>query len=141
MNLRPIGFVRNEVNETPERRDWWQELVSEIVIDEGLTEGLDGLENCSHIIVLYWMHRLKLDTIRLKIHPRGDKNVPIRGLFATRTPSRPNPIGKMTVRLLRCEGNVLTVRGLDALDGTPVIDIKPYAPGYDSADYGRESHG
>jgi tRNA-Thr(GGU) m(6)t(6)A37 methyltransferase TsaA len=132
MEIKPIGFVRNEAKETPGGWDWWQELVSEIVIDESLTEALDGLEKYSRIIVLYWMSRLKHDTIRLKIHPRGDKNNPIRGLFATRTPLRPNPIGKMTVRLLRREGNVLTVKGLDALDGTPVIDIKPYSPGYDS---------
>jgi len=141
MSLKPIGFVRNEAKETPAGWDWWQELISEIVIDESLTEALDGLENYSSIIVLYWMHRLKHDTIRLKIHPRGDKNNPLRGLFATRTPRRPNPIGKMTVRLLRREGNVLTVKGLDALDGSPVIDIKPYARGYDSADGDRESNG
>jgi len=141
MSLKPIGFVRNEAKETPAGWDWWQELISKIVIDESLTEALDGLENYSSIIVLYWMHRLKHDTIRLKIHPRGDKNNPLRGLFATRTPRRPNPIGKMTVRLLRREGNVLTVKGLDALDGSPVIDIKPYARGYDSLDSDRDSNG
>lgn len=139
MSLKPIGFVRNEAKETPDRPDWWQELVSEIVVDESLTEALEGLENYPLIIVLYWMHRLKHETIRLKIHPRGDKNTPMRGLFATRTPQRPNPIGKMTVRLLKRKDNVLTVKGLDALDGTPVIDIKPYSPGYDSPNVEKTS--
>ncbi|MFC1977090.1 tRNA (N6-threonylcarbamoyladenosine(37)-N6)-methyltransferase TrmO [Chloroflexota bacterium] len=134
MTLKAIGIVRNGVKERPPSQgDWWAELVSEIVIDPGLTEALDGLEGFSHIIVLYWMHRAASGELLIKVHPRGRKEVPLQGLFAVRTPNRPNPIGKTTVRLLQRQGNILRVEGLDAIDGTPVIDIKPYIPGYDSA--------
>jgi len=132
VTLKAIGIVRNEVKQTPpDRLDWWQELVSEVVIEPSLTEALDGLEDFSHIIVLYWMHQASGE-VPLKVHPMGRQEVPLTGLFATRSPNRPNRIGKATVGLLHRRGNILTVKGLDALDGTPVIDIKPYIPGYDS---------
>jgi len=134
MTLKAIGVVRNEIKERPAGQDWWEELVSEIVIDSSLAEALDGLEDFSHIIVLYWMHRVISTQMPLKIHPRGNRELPLVGLFAARTPNRPNRIGKATVRLLQRRGNILRVKGLDALDGTPVIDIKPYLPDYDSAD-------
>jgi tRNA-Thr(GGU) m(6)t(6)A37 methyltransferase TsaA len=132
--LKPIGFVRSEVKEavSPDSCDW-SKIVSEIVIDGSLTEALDGVEEFSHIVVLYWMHRVVSGKVPLKVHPRGNKKLPLTGLFATRAPNRPNRIGETTVRLLRRQGNMLRVEGLDALDGTPVIDIKPYIPGYDSA--------
>ncbi len=134
MTLKAIGFVRSEVKEVPplDSRDWGK-IVSEIVIDSSLTEALDGLEEFSHIVVLYWMHRGAAGEMKLKIHPRGNKELPLTGLFATRTPNRPNRIGETTVRLLQRRGNILRVEGLDALDGTPVIDIKPYIPGHDLA--------
>jgi len=125
MDLKPIGFVRSEIKESV-RRDWTG-VVSEIVIDAKLTEALDGLEGFSHIIVLFWMHQASRGA-SLKIHPMGKKEIPLTGLFATRTPNRPNLLGETTARLLRRQGNVLTVEGLDAIDGTPVIDIKPYIP-------------
>ncbi len=135
MTLKAIGVVRNEVKErSPAGRDWWAETVSEIVINNNLTEALEGLEEFSHIIVLYWMHQATSREMPLKIHPRGKQELPLVGFFVTRSPSRPNPIGKATVRLLQRQGNILRVVGLDAIDGTPVIDIKPYIPGYDSAD-------
>jgi len=137
MTLKAIGIVRNEAKQRPAGQDWWEELVSEIVIDGSLTQALDGLEDFSHIIVLYWIHRLTSQEVPLKIHPRGRQELPLTGLFATRTPNRPNRIGKATVRLLQRRGNILKVKGLDALDGTPVIDIKPYLPGYDSAPAAR----
>lgn len=131
--LKAIGIVRSEVKQAlPDRRDWWEETVSEIVIAPSLTEALDGLEGFSHIIVLYWMHLIPSGEVPLKVHPMGSKELPLVGLFASRAPNRPNPIGKATVRLLQCQGNILMVKGLDALDGTPVLDIKPYIPGYDS---------
>ena len=138
MKVRPIGFVRSQVKEVVKsKRDWWQELVSEIVLDEDLTAGLEDLEKYSHIIVVYWLNKLKSDVVLLKVHPRNSEDSQERGLFSTRSPRRPNPLGLITVRLLSCEGNVLTVKGLDALDGTPVIDIKPYNAGYDSPNGGR----
>jgi tRNA-Thr(GGU) m(6)t(6)A37 methyltransferase TsaA len=132
MNLRAIGIVRNDIKQPI--RHGWREIVSEIVVNSNLAEALDGLDEFSHIIVLYWMHRLDPGRqLPLKVHPMGKPELPLVGRFATRSPSRPNPVGQATVRLLERRGNILKVKGLDAIDGTPVIDIKPYIPGYDSA--------
>jgi len=133
MRLKAIGTVRNTVRKAPGGGYNWRDVVSEIEIDSRLTDSLDGLEGFSHIIVIWWMHGVKADgELPAKIHPRGDPERPLTGRFATRSPQRPNPLGKATVRLLQRRGNILEVRGLDAIDGTPVIDIKPYLPGYDS---------
>ncbi|MFC2002635.1 tRNA (N6-threonylcarbamoyladenosine(37)-N6)-methyltransferase TrmO [Chloroflexota bacterium] len=103
------------------------------VVSDSLTEALEGLEEFSHIIVLYWMHKVAATgELPAKVHPMGRQELPLVGLFASRSPRRPNPLGKATVRLLERRGNILKVKGLDAIDGTPVIDIKPYIPGYDS---------
>ncbi len=134
MNLTPIGYVKNGVEDTPEEEDWWAELVSEIIIDESLAEGLDEIEGFSHIIVLFWMHKVKSKKPPIKVRPMGRKENSLVGVFASRSPNRPNRIGKTTVRLLESRGNILRVKGLDALDGAPVIDIKPYMPGYDSVE-------
>jgi len=134
MTLKAIGIVRNEVKQKLELGFNWQEIVSEIVVDSSLTEALDNLDEFSHIIVLYWMHQVATTTqLPCRIHPRGNSELPLVGRFATRSPNRPNPIGKATVKLLERQGNILKVKGLDAVDGTPVIDIKPYIPEYDSA--------
>ena len=131
ISLKVIGIVRNGIKQRPE--PGWEEIVSEIVVDSRLTEALDGLEEFSHIIVIYWMHLASAPgQVPTKIHPRGRQELPLVGLFATRSPNRPNPIGKTTVRLLQRQGNILKVEGLDAIDGTPVIDIKPYIPGRDA---------
>ena len=134
MTFKPIGIVRNELRQAASATgDRW-EVVSEIVIDSSLTEALDGLEEYSHITVLWWMHLLTLGEVRLKAHPMRREELPPKGMFALRTPHRPNPIGKTTVRLLERKDNILRVIGLEALDGSPVIDIKPYLPRYDSVD-------
>jgi len=133
MTFKAIGMVRNELKEAGTDSDDKREVVSEIVIDNSLTEALDGLEEYSHIIVLWWMHLVNPGEVKLKAHPMGRNELPSKGIFALRTPNRPNPIGKTTVRLLHRQGNLLKVKGLEALDGSPVIDIKPYIPGYDSA--------
>ncbi|MFC1897077.1 tRNA (N6-threonylcarbamoyladenosine(37)-N6)-methyltransferase TrmO [Chloroflexota bacterium] len=135
MTLKPIGIVRSEIKQ-PTRQDWW-EVFSEVVVNDELMGALDGLEEFSHIIVLYWLHRVVSGEGSLKVHPQGRQELPLLGLFATRTPNRPNPVGVATVRLLQRQGNILRVRGLDAIDGTPVIDIKPCVPGYDSASDAR----
>jgi tRNA-Thr(GGU) m(6)t(6)A37 methyltransferase TsaA len=131
INLTPIGVVRNSVNKSKHRD--WQAVVSEIVINDELEAALDGLEGFSHLIVVYWMHKLPSPKEPpMKVHPKGDQSLPLTGVFATRSPTRPNPIGVTVVRLLRRHKNVLEVRGLDALNGTPVLDIKPYIPTHDS---------
>ena len=129
ITLKPIGTVKSEIKQ-PTRRDF-KDIISEIIIDDNLTEALDNLDEFSHIIIIYWMHRSSGQPPN-KVRPMGKPNLPLVGLFASRAPHRPNPIGKTTVRLLRREGNILKVKGLDAIDGTPVIDVKPYIPGYDS---------
>jgi tRNA-Thr(GGU) m(6)t(6)A37 methyltransferase TsaA len=134
MVVKPIGIVRNKIKKTLKPEFDWRGIISQIVVDTSLSEALDGLEGYSHIIVLYWLHRAT-DTGKmvLKVHPKGNKELPLVGLFASRSPYRPNPVGRKIVRLLKHQGSILWVEGLDAIDKTPVIDIKPYIPGYDSA--------
>ncbi|MBN1178024.1 MAG: tRNA (N6-threonylcarbamoyladenosine(37)-N6)-methyltransferase TrmO [Anaerolineae bacterium] len=89
-----------------------------------------GLEPGDDIVVLFYFHRS--DGRPLQVHPRGDLSRPLRGVFATRSPARPNPIGVTTVRIRRIEGNVIEVVGLDAIDGTPILDIKQYEEHFDT---------
>lgn len=132
VTMRAIGVVRNGVTVAPPDLDWAREKVSELVVDPALAAGLDGLEDFSHIIVLFWFDRAGAAEPLLKTHPRGRSDLPLLGVLATRSPNRPNGIGEATPRLLGRSENVLTVSGLDALDGTPVLDIKPYIPRTDS---------
>jgi tRNA-Thr(GGU) m(6)t(6)A37 methyltransferase TsaA len=132
MTLKAIGIVQNEVKQAPGAGYNWQNTVSKIVLDNSLTEALDNLDEFSHIIILYWMHRSRVPAPK-KVRPRGNPELPLMGVLATRSPDRPNPVGKATVKLLQRQSNILKVEGLDAIDGTPVIDIKPYIPRYDSA--------
>jgi tRNA-Thr(GGU) m(6)t(6)A37 methyltransferase TsaA len=91
------------------------------------TAGLKDLDGFSHIMLLYHFHRT--EGFSLTVTPFMDSQP--RGLFATRAPRRPNPIGLSVVRLLRCEGNILHIENVDILDGTPLLDIKPYVPEFD----------
>ena len=100
-------------------------LVSDIVIDPAYAPALHGIEAYSHLIVLFWMHRARRDDSPL-MHPRGNPALPLTGVLAARGRAHPNPIGLAVVDLVERRDNVLTVRRLDAYDGTPVIDIKPY---------------
>ena len=119
--------MRNNVN-LPLRAGW-EEVVSELILDANLEEATEGLEQFSHIIVVFWMHKVPPERgIPTKIHPRGRQDLPLVGLLATRAPYRPNPVGVSVVKLLERRGNVLKVKGLDAINGTPIIDIKPYLP-------------
>ncbi len=128
IKLRPIGTVSSEVRE-PARRDWG-DVSSEIIIDPAYLEALDGLDEFSHILVIFCFHRSALgSSVHLKTHPQARPDLPLVGIFATRSPVRPNPIGITIVRLIQRQGNTLVVQGLDAIDGTPVLDIKPYLPG------------
>lgn len=130
MELEPIGVVRNEVVEPCGQL--WQDVISEIELKENLTPALEGLEEFSHVIVIFWFHRIMPGEFPLKIHPRGRQDLPLVGVLATRHSRRPNPIGLSVVRLLERAGNRLKVRGLDAFDGTPVLDIKPFSPDFDA---------
>jgi tRNA-Thr(GGU) m(6)t(6)A37 methyltransferase TsaA len=131
MSLQAIGFVRNGITNKSTRQSW-EDVISEIVINPDISQALDNLDEFSHIIVLFWTYRAGKGITPQKIHLKRNPGLPLVGLFATRSPDRPNPIGKTTVKLLERRLNILKVKGLDAFEGTPVIDIKPYIPGYDS---------
>jgi len=122
--LKPIGFVRTEAigDEVKDKT-----RISQIVLRDELAEALEGIDGFSHLFVLFWLHEISDEQRKtLKVHPRGRKDLPLLGIFATRTNLRPNPVGLTLVELVKVEGNVLTVRGLDAFDGTPVLDVKPF---------------
>ena len=124
IKFNPIGVVHSEIKQTGYRD--CKDIVSEVEVDAKWTELLDGIEEFSHIIVLFWMHAVPDGPRPKKVHPRGRADLPLVGVLATRAPQRPNPIGITIVKLLNRRGNVLTVQGLDAIDGTPVVDIKSY---------------
>lgn len=131
--FRPIGVVRNGV-EGPESPRW-EEIVSQIEVQEALLPALEGLEEFSHVLVIFYFHRRPAEEeTALRVHPERRRDLPLVGVLATRSPHRPNPIGVTAVELLGRSGAVLTVRGLDAYDGTPVLDIKPYLPRGDDLD-------
>lgn len=113
MHIRPVGIVKKA---GPEAR---------IEIDNEYTEALDGVEPGNEYWILYWMHRLsEKDREVLRVHPRGDRSRPKQGVFSLHSPMRPNPIGMTRVKLVGRDGNILVVEGLDALEGSPIVDIK-----------------
>ncbi len=122
--LNPIGYVKTDAA-GDEVKD--KELISHIVVRDELIDGLSGISEYSHLFVLFYLNQITDDQRRtLRVHPRGIMDLPLTGVFAVRTMLRPNPIGLTVVELVRVDGNVLTVKGLDAFDGTPVLDLKPY---------------
>ena len=117
-----IGHVENDFNE-PAPPPGTRAVESRIVIDPSLTEGLKGLKPGRRVMVVFYFHRSQgFDLLQ---HPQGDRSRPRRGVFALRSPRCPNPIGVTVVDLVAIEENVLRVRGLDAINGTPVLDLKP----------------
>ena len=108
----------------------WEKVESKIILKKELTPGLKRLDSFSHILVIFWMHQAKPPTV-LQRRPQERNDMPELGLFAQRSKHRANPIGITAVSLVRLDGNNVIVRGLDAINGTPVLDIKPYYPHYD----------
>jgi tRNA-Thr(GGU) m(6)t(6)A37 methyltransferase TsaA len=104
------------------------EAVCTITLDPRWAQGLAGVEKCTHLVVLYWMNQARRDLVLQVPRHYGEQ----RGTFALRSPARPNPIAMSVVRLLRVEGTSLDVIGLDCLDGTPLLDVKPYFASTDS---------
>lgn len=130
--ITPIGVVKTDAvgDEVKDKT-----RTSQIILDTELTEALHGVTGFSHLFVLFWLNQLSNKKRRtMQVHPRGRKDMPLLGVFATRSMFRPNPIGLTLVELVKAEGNVLTVRGLDAFDDTPVLDIKPFDPWDTTAD-------
>jgi len=126
--MDPIGYVNNDVV-TP-RDDSWAEVESKIIIEQQLAPALAGLNDFSHILVIFWMHQAQPKP-PLQRRPQGRVDMPKMGLLAQRAKHRPNPIGTTTVALIKTRGCEVIVRGLDAINGTPVLDIKPYYPDFD----------
>lgn len=122
INLYKIGIVKNDFEE--EIPEDYKEKISIIEINNKYEDALLEIEKHSHITVLCWFN--KSDRSVLRVHPMGDKSNPLTGVFATRSPVRPNPIAVTVCELVKREGNKLFVKGLDALDATPVIDIKSH---------------
>src|SRR5512139_1577758 len=146
--VRPIGVVRSALKDPADapKQGALTEQEADVVVDPAYLPALDGLEGRvappgewvfgdrphrkgEKIIVICWMHGADRD--RLKVHPRGQEDRPERGVFSTRSPHRPNPLSLHTATLLGIDGTVLRVRGMDAIDGTPVVDIKPHSPELD----------
>lgn len=123
--IRPIGMVRSELKrreESPKQGhegapDAWLEIEPEFA------DGLDGITTGADILVLTWLHKSRRDI--LKLHPRNNPQIPLRGVFATRSPNRPNPIGLHPVTVRAVESRRIKVGPLEAIDGTPILDIKP----------------
>jgi tRNA (adenine37-N6)-methyltransferase len=132
VTLRPIGVVRNKVKEP--MPDGWADVESRIIIRPELEPMLLNLGEYSHVIVVFWPHKVP-DEVRgskPQLHPRDDEKYPLMGILATRSQIRPNPVLTTPVRLLEVKGAILRVRGLDAIHGTPVLDVKPYLPHHDA---------
>ena len=128
--VTPIGYVERDVGDEGLGTDELRARPARIVLDPALTEGLMGLAPGKDVVVLFYFHR-SMD-YDLQLHPRGDPDRPLRGVFATRSPRRPNPIGLTSARIQRIDENVLEVVGLDALHGSPVLDIKVHATFFDT---------
>jgi tRNA-Thr(GGU) m(6)t(6)A37 methyltransferase TsaA len=145
ITIRPVGYIRSDLK-TPSLKAKGKDielekslqqaakeakairsLVSELIINPELEGILDGLEDFSHALVLYWPHFLTSEGRSLiKVRPMGYKEFPLVGVFSTCSPARPNPVLVTAVQVIERTNNVLKVKGLDAVDGSPIIDIKPY---------------
>ena len=123
--IRTPWTRREECPKNPRQSD----ALCRIEVDPRWATALKDIETCSHLIVLYWMDKARRDLVVQVPHHYGEQ----RGTFSLRSPARPNPIALSVVRLIGVEGTTLSVQGLDCLDGTPLIDIKPYFASTDAA--------
>ena len=138
MNIRfnPIGFVRTELSDEEIKNTLSHDLEAEIEILAEYAEGLEAIDGFSHLLVFFYLHKVTEKQRKLlKARPRrlikyglNLEDLPLVGVFCLDSPHRPNPIGLSVVKLLWRKGRILRVKGLDAFDGTPVIDLKPYSP-------------
>ena len=131
ITLQPIGVIRTpyqRIEGMPIQPSGAAETTGQVILEDAYADGLADLEGFSHIYLIYLFHFSK--GFELRIKPFLDDQR--RGVFATRAPRRPNPIGLSVVALVRREANVLHVRGIDVVDQTPLLDIKPYVPAFDA---------
>ena len=119
--------MEGSLDEVTQRVEQTKRNLCEIVISEEYVGLLEGIDKYSHIVILYWAHKVPPSSRSLiKINPMGRREIPSQGIFATCSPARPNPVLMTVVKLCGRKDNVLTVSGLDAIDDSPVIDLKPY---------------
>ncbi len=124
ITLQPIASVKNSRTEPGD--DHWEAIVADIELADHIpTEAFDGISNFSHLEIIYYFDKVKDEDIVLSGHPRGNPNYPLVGIFGQRKKDRPNKIGLATVELLEHNGRSIKVKFLDAINGTPVLDIKP----------------
>jgi tRNA-Thr(GGU) m(6)t(6)A37 methyltransferase TsaA len=125
LDISPIGRVESELTDLASAPNQGDEGAPSawLVVEPVFLEALDGLGAGDEVIVLTWLDRARRDVLR--VHPRGDRNRPEQGVFATRSPDRPNPIGLHQVQIESREGVRLRVSNLEAVDGTPILDLKP----------------
>jgi len=123
--LHPIGVIRSTIKTRAEAPKQGSEGAPDawLEVNESVAEALDGLAKGDELVVLTWLHRAKREV--LKVHPRSDPQRPLTGVFATRSPDRPNPIGLHAVTVREIADNRLRIGPIEVIDGTPVIDIKP----------------
>ena len=127
---KPIGFVSSPVNDQKDEN--WGDVISRIILEPEYVGGLSGLEDFSHAIIVVHLHQAGfISKKHLHRRPQGRDDMPDVGIFSQRVKDRPNPIGITAVSVIDVTEEYLEVRGLDAIDGTPVLDIKPYFPGFD----------
>ncbi len=131
--MQPIGYVKNEVTQ---RKDTsWGEDTSTVVLNDEYKTGLTGLEDFSHAIIIFHLDKAKYEKEKhLQRRPQNRDDMPLVGIFSQRGKDRPNQIGMTSVEIISVTDGTLTVKGLDAIDGTPILDIKPYYPVYDKKD-------
>lgn len=133
INMEPIGFVSNDVQGKKDVS--WGEDVSTIRLNKEYIGGLQGLNEFSHVTIIYYLDQAVYDREKhLKRHPQNREDMPLVGIFSQRGKDRPNRIGMTSVQIIGVFEDRLTVKGLDAIDGTPILDIKPYYPVYDRKD-------
>ena len=123
--LYPLGFLQSPLKQPGEAPRQGREGAPDawLDLDASVAEGLESIAVGDEIILITWLHKAQRDT--LKVHPRGDQTAPLAGVFATRSPDRPNPLGLHRVTVLSIVGSRLQVGPIEAIDGTPVVDIKP----------------
>ncbi|MBM2832363.1 MAG: universally conserved protein [Dehalococcoidia bacterium] len=129
VHLQPVGVVRNSI--TDKEHHGWKGICSDIFVKEEYIPALEGLADFSHIIVLFWLHKVTPeDRATKRARPTRKAGIPELGIFAWHSSHRPNPIGMSVVQLLEVQGDRVRVQGLDAIDGTPVLDMHPYVESY-----------
>jgi tRNA (adenine37-N6)-methyltransferase len=133
IQLKPVGFLSSLVTEQTDEN--WGGVISRILLQPEYIGALSGLEDFSHAIIVTYLHQAKYENEKhLQRRPRGLESMPKVGIFSQRAKDRPNPIGVTTVKIITVGNDYIEVQGFDAINGTPILDIKPYYPHYDKID-------